>query len=94
VLSDGGGAMVLEELEHARRRGARIYAELAGFGMSGDAYHITAPPDDGSGARRAMQVAMRDAQLKPRRRAVHQRTRHFHAAGRRGGDTGYQGRFW
>jgi len=65
VLSDGGGAMVLEELEQARRRGARIYAELAGFGMSGDAHHITAPPDDGSGARRAMQVAMRDAALNP-----------------------------
>lgn len=63
VLSDGGGAMVLEELEHAKRRGARIYAELAGFGMSGDAHHITAPPDDGHGARRAMECAMRDAGL-------------------------------
>jgi 3-oxoacyl-[acyl-carrier-protein] synthase II len=61
VLSDGGGAMVLEELEHAKRRGARIYAELVGFGMSGDAHHITAPPEDGNGACRAMQVAMRDA---------------------------------
>lgn len=65
VLSDGGGAILLEELEHAKRRGARIYAELAGFGASGDAHHITAPPDDGNGARRAMQVAMRDAQLDP-----------------------------
>jgi 3-oxoacyl-[acyl-carrier-protein] synthase II len=63
VLSDGGGAMLLEDLEHAQRRGARIYAELAGFGASGDAYHITAPPDDGNGARRAMQAAMRDAGL-------------------------------
>ena len=61
VLSDGGGAMVLEEYEHAKRRGARIYAELAGFGMSGDAHHITAPPEDGSGARLAMQNALRDA---------------------------------
>jgi 3-oxoacyl-[acyl-carrier-protein] synthase II len=65
VLSDGGGAMVLEELEHARARGARIYAEMAGFGMSGDAHHITAPPEDGNGARRAMQSALKDAALNP-----------------------------
>jgi 3-oxoacyl-[acyl-carrier-protein] synthase II len=61
VAADGGGAMVLEELEHARRRGARIYAELIGFGMSGDAYHITAPPEDGAGAALAMRNALRDA---------------------------------
>jgi 3-oxoacyl-[acyl-carrier-protein] synthase II len=65
VLSDGGGALMLEELEHAKARGARIYAELAGFGMSGDAHHITAPPEDGNGARRAMEVALRDAGLNP-----------------------------
>jgi 3-oxoacyl-[acyl-carrier-protein] synthase II len=65
VLGDGGGAVVLEELEHARSRGARIYAELAGFGMSGDAHHITAPPEDGAGARLAMLNALRDAQLNP-----------------------------
>jgi len=65
VLSDGGGAVLLEELEHARRRGARIYAELVGFGMSGDAYHITAPPEDGEGARLAMVNALRDAGLNP-----------------------------
>jgi 3-oxoacyl-[acyl-carrier-protein] synthase II len=65
VLGDGGGAMVLEELEHARKRGARIYAELAGFGMSGDAHHITAPPEDGAGARLAMVNALRDAHLNP-----------------------------
>jgi 3-oxoacyl-[acyl-carrier-protein] synthase II len=63
VLSDGGGALLLEELEHAKARGARIYAELVGFGMSGDAHHITAPPEDGNGACRAMQVALRDAGL-------------------------------
>jgi 3-oxoacyl-[acyl-carrier-protein] synthase II len=65
VLGDGGGAVLLEELEHARRRGARIYAELVGFGMSGDAYHITAPPEDGDGARLAMVNALRDAGLNP-----------------------------
>ena len=65
VLSDGGGAMALEEYEHARRRGARIYGELLGFGMSGDAYHITAPPEDGSGASLAMRNALRDAALNP-----------------------------
>jgi 3-oxoacyl-[acyl-carrier-protein] synthase II len=65
VLGDGGGAVLLEELEHARRRGARIYAELVGFGMSGDAYHITAPPEDGEGARLAMVNALRDAGLNP-----------------------------
>jgi len=63
VLSDGGGALILEELELARRRGARIYAELVGFGMSGDAYHITLPPEDGEGARMAMTNALKDAQL-------------------------------
>jgi 3-oxoacyl-[acyl-carrier-protein] synthase II len=63
VLSDGGGAVLLEELGHARARGARIYAELIGFGMSGDAYHITAPPEDGEGARLAMAKALTDAQL-------------------------------
>jgi 3-oxoacyl-[acyl-carrier-protein] synthase II len=65
VLSDGGGGVLLEELEHARRRGARIYAELVGFGMSGDAYHITAPPEDGEGAMIAMRNALRDAALNP-----------------------------
>jgi 3-oxoacyl-[acyl-carrier-protein] synthase II len=63
VLSDGGGAVLLEELGHARSRGARIYAELVGFGMSGDAHHITAPPEDGEGARIAMVNALRDAGL-------------------------------
>lgn len=63
VLSDGAGALVLEEYEFAKARGAKIYAELVGFGMSADAHHITAPPEDGSGARAAMQNALRDAQL-------------------------------
>jgi len=61
VLSNGAGCVVLEELEHAKARGATIYAELIGFGMSGDAYHITLPPADGDGARRSMLAAIRDA---------------------------------
>lgn len=61
VLSDGAGMLVLEEYESAKARGANIYAELAGFGMSGDAYHITSPPEDGRGAAEAMRNAMFDA---------------------------------
>jgi 3-oxoacyl-[acyl-carrier-protein] synthase II len=64
-LGDGGGAIILEELEHARRRGANIYAELIGFGMSGDAHHITAPPEDGAGARLSMVNALKDAAINP-----------------------------
>lgn len=65
VLSDGAGIMVLEEYEHAKARGAEIYAELAGFGMSGDAYHMTAPPEDGSGAAASMRNAINDSGLSP-----------------------------
>ncbi len=65
VMGDGAGAMLLEEFEQAKARGANIYAELVGFGMSGDAYHVTSPPEDGEGARKAMAKALVDASLNP-----------------------------
>ncbi len=65
VLGDGAGVLVLEEYEHAKARNAKIYAELIGFGMSGDAYHMTSPPDNGTGAAASMRNAIRDAGISP-----------------------------
>ncbi|MCY0490599.1 beta-ketoacyl-ACP synthase II, partial [Klebsiella pneumoniae] len=65
VLGDGAGMVVLEEYEHAKKRGSKIYAEIVGFGMSSDAYHMTSPPEDGSGAALAMVNAIRAAGIEP-----------------------------
>jgi 3-oxoacyl-[acyl-carrier-protein] synthase II len=65
IMSEGAGVCVVEELEHAKKRGAKIYCELSGYGLSADAYHMTAPPDDGEGAARAMKLALEHAKISP-----------------------------
>ena len=90
VLGEGAGVLVLEEYEHAKRRGAKIYAELVGFGMGADAFHMTAPNVDGP--KRAMKAALRNAGVNADAGAVPQRARHLDAARRRQRDQRHQAR--
>ena len=82
VLGEGAGVLILEEYEHAKKRGANIYAELAGFGMSADAYHMTSPEPNGEGFIATMQNTLNDAKVDPSENGLHQRARYLNPDGR------------
>ncbi len=92
VVGEGAGILVLESLDHAQRRGAKILAELVGYGMTGDANHITQPAEDGDGAFRVMRAALRDAKVRAAAGRLRQCARHLDPAGRRHRDRGHEAR--
>ena len=92
VIGEGAGILILEELEFARRRGAKILAEIVGYGMSGDAHHITQPAENGDGAYRVMLNTLNDAKVQAARGGLHQRPRHFDGSRRQTGNYRHQAR--
>ena len=90
IIGEGSGVVIIEELEMARARGARIYAELVGYGMSADAYHITAPSEDGEGAVRVMRQCLQERRRRTGGGRLHQRPRHVDALQRQARDAGHQ----